>query len=403
MLQQPSTLCRHAVSVCKPIAVMIVLALATIRGADGQLLPGEIEIDLGDRLVYPSKSPTVAEIAKAVEADQPTAIIVLKLHQDKNNHYAPVWSSDGGSIAFLRSDLTVGTRKTVMQKLGGSAITLYNDRTSFEDLASWCSGPRNLLVFDSNNEPAGRHNVHLTTLDGPPQRITDDSGVVDFPAMHAGPRKNYLVFRRDRELYRAVYEVGTVAAESIDSIGEGEEAYPSPNGKLLAVVRRSELGNTYRLDLREMMGSREKRLHTAEGAIIRNPRFSPDNRYIAFHSRRIDQTDWAIWVVPANGSSPAKSLVSDIRAQEDFRHVGPSWGPKSQGLWYFAGANNQAHYALRFVDIQSGQSIDIDYPSNITSASDVAINPHSDRPLIIFAGHTKKPRDIFAMLLSRSR
>ena len=167
-------------------------------------------------------------------------------------------------------------------------------------------------------------------------------------------------------------------------------------------MRRNEVGNEYRLVIREMWGTREKLLHLATSAVIRNPRFSPDGRLIAFHSRPITDNRWGLWVVPVNGSAKARRLAENIRVSEDFRHVGPAWSPHSTGLWCFAGTNAQAHYPLEFLSVTGENKTAVEYPMGITSASEASMNPSPDHGVLLFAGHTSKPRDIFALVLSRS-
>lgn len=376
----------------------------------GDRLPGELPIRMRGQLVDPSRVPTLSEIADMVSGDEVRSIAVVRLFSDDNNHYAPDWAGDGRSLTFLRSDLDRGTRKVITDRIDqhspiqssqGSANIIYGSTNSFEDLASWSAGKRHLLVFDSTNEPSGDHNVHQASIGLPATRITAGRGVIDFPAMYSDARQSVLVFRRDRELYLAQYASDSIEAQSTQSIGEGEEARPSPDGRLLALVRRNEIGDEYRLVIRELRGTREKLLHIASGSIIRNPRFSPDGRWIAFHSRAITDNRWGLWLVPFNGASKAVAIAGDVRVQEDFRHVGPAWGPRSSGIWCFANTNAQAHYPLQFVPIGGATSFQVDYPREITSASEAAVNPSAARPVILFAGHTSKPRDIFALVLSQ--
>ena len=381
-----------------------------VAQAQSGRLPGELPIKFDQQLVDPSRVPTISEIEQMVSSPTPRSIAVVRLYSDENNHYAPAWSGDGRGIVFLRSDLDRGTRKAITHRIargressGAPATrTLYSGMTSFEDLTSWSVGTRHLLVFDSTNEASGSHNVHQATLDLPAQKITDGSGVLDFPAIHADGEGSVVVFRRDRELYLASYRSDSLTPLSTNSIGEGEEAQPSSNGKFLAIVRRNEIGDEYRLVIRELNGVREKLLHVADGAIIRNPRFSPNGRIIAFHSRPITENRWSLWWVPMNGSRKAARVAEDVRVQEDFRHVGPTWNPNSTGLWYFVHSTAQAHYPLRYASLADGNKVTVEYPMKITTASEAAINPKSHRPVILFAGHTDKPRDIFALVLSHS-
>ena len=363
----------------------------------------------GVPLVEATGVPSLTEIVKLVDSPRPKTVVVVRLFGDQNNHFGPMWSMDGRNVAFLRSDLDLGTRKVITQRLGYRALqkqpinatTLYQKTTSFEDLASWSVGDRNLLVFDSTHQDDGGHNVHQTTIGSPPDRITDGTGVLDFPAIHADARGSVLVFRRDRELFLANYRPDELKAKSMESIGEGEEAAPSRDGRFLAIVRRNEIGDEYKLVIRELRGVREKTLYSAADAIIRNPRFSPNGRALAFHSRLISENRWSLWWVPINGSRKAAKIADEIRVQEDFRHIGPSWNPDSTGLWVFNHSGDQAHYPLRFAPLTSKSAEQLAYPDKITSASEASMNPNPRRPIILFAGHTSKPRDIFALVMSR--
>ncbi|TWU05621.1 TolB family protein [Stieleria varia] len=401
--RNPLRQCTWQLTLC--LAVLFALHQTALAQTDSSpaLYPGELTIQMPGALVSPASVPTLKEIAAMSGEEIPQPVAVIRVHSDANNHYAPTWSGDGTAIGFLRSDLQKGTRKAVLQQPGQAPVTIYDDRTSFEDMVTWSSGPRSLMVFESNNEPNGSNNVHQTSIASPPQRITSGNGVIEFPAIHSSGQSSTLVFRRDRELYLATYRPDSALAESVDSIGEGEEAQLSPNGRFMAIVRRNESGNEYRLVIRETAGEREKTLCVATDAIIRNPRISPRGNEIAFHRRDIQNNRWALWVIPTSaseGDSSARELLADIRVQEDFRHVGPTWSPHSSGLWCFANTNAQAHYPLQFVRVSDASSFTVEYPLPITSASEAACNPVVRRPVLLFAGHTSKPRDIFAIVLS---
>lgn len=368
--------------------------------SSNRLLEGELPIELSGRIVGANQFPSVREIAARVDRPQPETIAVIKVFGDSNNHYAPVWSPSGRLIAYLRSDLDKGTRKVITQTLGQPPQTIYGDRTSFEDQATWSTGLQSTLIFDSTNEPSGNQNIHQFEEGMPARIISSGSGVIEFPAMHTGPAGKTLLFRRDRELFISNLLSDSDATVDTRSIGEGEEAQPSPNGKLLAVVGRSEKGQQYRLILRELSGFRQKVLHMADGSIIRNPRFSPDGKKIAFHSRPINDQHWGLWIIDINRTAAARRIADDIRVQEDFRHVGPAWNTSSNGIWVFAGQSSQAHYRLRFARTENGELIDVSYPREITSSSEAACSPHPDYPILLFAGHTRKSRDIFALVLS---
>ena len=399
-------------SPCLFAAALLVLAshAALFAQGDATELRGELPVRLKGQLVGAAMAPSISEIESMLDHQEPKTVAVLRLHSDQNNHYAPSWSVNGRAIAFLRSDLDRGTRKVIVRQIDSSRLrrtdeltrTLYSGQTSFEDLAMWSVGNRSVLVFDSTNEPSGGHNVHRITVDESPTKITEGTGVVDFPAAHADSQGSFVIFRRDRELRLATFRPGATEPVSTDSLGEGEEAQPAHHGRYLAVVRRSDSGDAYHLVLRERGGVREKNIHSTSAGIIRNPRFSPDGQWIAFHSRPQSENHWSLWAVPIDGSRRPEKLAGRVRVQEDFRHVGPAWSPNSTGIWHFGHSTAQAHYPLQFAGVQDNKQFSLDYPVEITSGSEPSISPVARRPVILFAGHTSRPRDIFALVMSRS-
>src|SRR5262245_13552861 len=78
-------------------------------------------VSIGRALVAADHVPTVRKLRTIVSRPRIETVLLLKLHNDKNNHYLPTWSNDGLRLAFQRSDVGSPASKLLLfQSLSAS-------------------------------------------------------------------------------------------------------------------------------------------------------------------------------------------------------------------------------------------------------------------------------------------
>jgi Tol biopolymer transport system component/DNA-binding winged helix-turn-helix (wHTH) protein len=252
----------------------------------------------------------------------------------------PSFSPDMRHVAFARytgqagstSDLYVVNLSPDLQSEGSpERITFYN-----RHLASpvWSSDGRSILF--TRTEPAGNHSIWRINLSGSrksePLPVSADSS----SALDLSRRGNRLVYTR--EISNAtVWAVDLPPSKSKSSrssnprpwisstqgaIGPGNPQF-SPDGQQVAF--RSDSSGTGEIWVCDRDGSHARQL-THMGAIVSNfPRWSPDGKNIVFHSRPKGLAN--LYVVSAEGG-PAHRLDAG-----DVDDLGPSWS--HDGKWIY--------------------------------------------------------------------
>jgi Tol biopolymer transport system component len=103
----------------------------------------------------------------------------------------------------------------------------------------------------------------------------------------------------------------------------------SPDGKHLVIQR----GSPSRLLVRELDSGRERELAAHPTWNLYRPRFSPDGRWVVFHTTN-SPTLRQIYAVPAFGGAPV-AVEAWISVVPDFG-VQPSWAPDGAAVYYFS-------------------------------------------------------------------
>ena len=191
----------------------------------------------------------------------------------------------------------------------------------------------NMVAFTAAQ--SGRRQVFIRFLKGGPARpVTSDD------ADHQGPRWLFdgsaLVYfspAAPGEVQGAIYKIPTLGGSSqrlIASIGGGDV---SRSGRLACF--RLE-GERIQLVTSALDGSDIRQVATLQTRHYRYPRWSPDNKWIAFQAG--DGFRWDIYYVPAGGGTPV-NLTNDDRFIE-----GLTWLPDSSGIVHASSRGSTVPY-----------------------------------------------------------
>lgn len=129
-------------------------------------------------------------------------------------------------------------------------------------------------------------------------------------------------------------------------------------------------------------GGEARRLMTDEQN-ERAPRVSPDGRTIAFYSGRSKHQD--IWLIPADGSAPARQLTQESMALDDPRFA-PAWSPDGRQIAYISNKANYWHDDVWVVDVSGGNPRQVS--KTLMAASVPAWSPDGRRLALL--GNAKK-------------
>jgi hypothetical protein len=167
---------------------------------------------------------------------------------------------------------------------------------------------------------------------------------------------------------------------------------------LLARARGAKLG-AFDIVMR-VLPDKETQLSTSE--VVRSPAWSPDERFAAFFAKDAgDNKPWRIEVASLTGQAKARPLVDEVVVNPSFDADEPTWEPSSRRVWCFSHRHRQqTYYPLVAVDVESGQQQVVDYPQRCTNPGDLAINPKTFVPELVFVGHDGLPQDVYVLLLN---
>jgi hypothetical protein len=367
----------------------------------GERLPGELPITLGRPLIDPQQMPTVRDIMDAVARPDPEPVLLFLLYGDAHNHYAPAWSGTGESLVFLRSDLEERTCKVCVFGTLSQTVpeTIYDDKLTFEHMPAWDASGLPRLAFSSNNSPTFAENIHLWSARERPAAMTNEDGSTVLPSLRSQGDSLLLLYRHEGAIKEASVPWRRGGDVTTTSRGPAAEAAYAPDGNRSAMIREDAiLGG--RLLLHDVSTRAEIPLADRPNEYLRNPVWSPDGRSLAFFSRPQLEKTWTLWTIEARpGAVPAK-LADGVRVQEDFRHVGPAWGPGSDKVWFLRAEGRQGYYSLHWATRDGTRSGVVDYPAEITTATDVAACRNPRYPSLSFVAVADRSLDLYVLVLN---
>jgi len=390
--------------VCLLLA-LLPLGAPSLRAAE--LLEGEFDsIDLGRRLLEPSRFPTVAELREAVARPELSVAVMFKLFGGQDNHHLPVFSGDGLRLAFQRSDVAAKSSKLLLfASLSQDEPTMLTDEESAYDyMFRWTLNSPASYSFVRIDPGRTATRVFFTPGGKAPEEHKGKSGRHRFPASY---------FRTDG-IWRLLYERdGRLLHEAWDDKGPIEQPFVlaqatspcwSDDGRRVLAARiRSAESRTpdYEIVVRDMRSGTDTVLSAAEDTVVRSPTWSPDGEAAAFYVRALGETaPWRIRVVRIDGGS-STLLGEDVVVNPNFESQGPAWEPGGRRIWFFSHAHQrEAYYPMVAGEVATGRLAVIDYPNRCTTPADLAINAADPVPEIAFVAHDGLPKDLFIVFLN---
>jgi hypothetical protein len=384
------------------LAFLIVHAAACCASAQA-LLPGEFgNIDLGRSMLAPTRFPTVSELRNAVNEPQIHTVLMLKLHADGHNHFLPTWSHDGARLAVQQSNLKQRSSKILLfPTLSQPKPAILDEgRSAYDHMFRW-----------GQNSAAGYALARIDPASGDVQVLVSvDGGIPAARTRGTGRRLMPHLYERTDGIWRMAYEQnGDLLLEAwrgSDVIDEpfilcrgGSPRWNSSGTALLMTRARDAKLGAFDI-VKRVLATNDETQHSSSD-IVRSPAWSPDEQLAAFFAKDAgDNKPWRIEVASLGGEAKAKVLVQDVVVNSAFESDQPAWEPGSRRVWCFSHRyRQQTYYPLVAADVADGEQI-IDYPRVCTNPSDLAINPRTHIPELVFVGHDELPQDVYVLLLN---
>jgi len=225
----------------------------------------------------------------------------------------PHWSSDGSLISFI-SNREGQPDVYVMQPDGTNIRQVTRGGQAFNGSTNAISVKRSEIYFQSRK--SGKINIYRVSMDGKNlDELFNSSGQYDNHSFQLSRDEDEMIYASNRSgsdrLY--VYDFASGREEEIPVDPTYQPYYPSisSDGRWVSFISfKDELGgDIYRAD---RDGKNVKRLTTAADWDY-DPAISPDNKLIAFNSRRDGKR--GIYLMNADGSNQRK-ITSQIHGKE---------------------------------------------------------------------------------------
>jgi Tol biopolymer transport system component/DNA-binding winged helix-turn-helix (wHTH) protein len=358
--------------------------------------------------VYPAFSPDGSQIAfvhvwNPITGDEPGIYVkrvdggnLVHITRRLGDYAAPVWSPDGGRIAYMCNCQDVGVALFVVPALGGTERKLYSGNQEGEHFGviSWSPDGKFIVLSDRAAPEADRsYSLYLIDVDSlekrqissPPQSYQDrapahspDGKAIAFvrtlgeaadiyimPAVGGEPTRittenrpvssltwtadgRSIIFSSSRE---GIYSLWRVAASGgeVEKLAAGTEnaLYPSASrvGGRLAYQQGFEDSNIWRYDLQKSSRPAPpvKLISSSRGDAGLD--ISPDGKRVTFDSSRTGSNE--IWVCDADGSNPVE--LTSFGGP----HCGaPRWSPDGKKIVF--DAKPEGHADIYVIDGEGG-------------------------------------------------
>jgi Tol biopolymer transport system component len=356
----------------------------------------------------PSAIPSIKQLRELVAKPQLTAVLLFKLHADSSNYALPVWSDDGKRLAFQRTG-TAGAKTSqilLFNQLSQAEPTqLTESPEDYDYMFRWGVNSNTAYTFARISRARGATGVFVSTLGDAPVEKTPAGGRYVAPSLYERTDGIWrLIYEHDGELFQLAWNEKETLEANL-SLGRGATARWNFDGSRLALLReRGSSGRVTDWDIavRTLRTGAESVLSDASSPRVRSPSWSPDGKKIAFFSRPAnDSQACRIGVASAAADGPVRLLGQQVIVNLDFDSEGPSWEPSGRRIWYFSHASRQqAYYPLNAVDVNTGETISVDYASRYTTPNDLAMNPTAEIPEVAFVAHDKLNQDLLILLLN---
>jgi len=279
---------------------------------------------------------------------------VRQLTHGKRKDGGPVFSPDGGSIAFIsKRGRYPGIQLLALD--GGEARTLVEKDGAFSDLAFSPDGRRILCCFRANDPPE----------DGAGEKerkraAADDEGARRVPPVYRHiDRLHYkqdgVGFLPKAEPQIWLYDIPSGKGVQLTRGPRGaQQPAFSPDGKRIVFVMNVRPNPYLEQDWTDLFlvsvrGGRPRRIPTPPGLAV-SPSFSPDGKWVAYLGHDDlpgrEYENPRVWVVPTGGGRPARCLcrgfdqpaydatISDMgSAGFDLK---PAWSPDGRSIFFIS-------------------------------------------------------------------
>ena len=267
----------------------------------------------------------------------------------------PDWSPNGRWIVFIASDLDNpnspgGTLHIIDAIKGSEVVDLKGIGLGHAKWPKWSPDGRYLVYSDAPTNTPKSYDIYLLEISpngrelGPvkvPQIIARSPGFDGFPAWGNATGNDYIFFTSERSNI-GESQIFAIRPDGSNLIrltsAPGDQNYPavSRDGKRLAFTStRGDQAKIYTLDLtvgtdglKEITTDRDaaKSLTSGQGRDL-YPTWSPEGRWVAFHSNRDDPSNYEIYLVSASPGASEQSIpirrLTDNPASDDE----PTWQP----------------------------------------------------------------------------
>lgn len=236
----------------------------------------------------------------------------------------PVWSPDGGRIAFVRRvNLTGRPDLFAMTAQGKGRIRLTRTNVPERDPAWTPTGTH--IVYAARTSPHGPFRIFLARADGSGriQLTTQAAGTAD-RAPAVSPDGTRIAFVSDRdggfpEVYLMFADGSGVVRLTTNALVDGNPAW-TPDGTRL-VVERCCANGTSDLVAIDVATRAEAPVTATTTHAEFDPVVSPDGAMVAYVAFEVGQGNVDVWVANLDGSAPVR-LTQDAAPD-----LSPDWQP----------------------------------------------------------------------------